>query len=68
MFFSGNGILALPVGRPAGGHRGHGPALDGHWNLLSCRNGRPDHSSAFAKRLRQVVLLPPVRVSYIGNV
>ena len=49
------------MGRATAGCRSDRPALDGNRNIMSCRDGGSDYSSAFAKLLWEVVFITPVR-------
>ena len=49
------------MGGATAGCRSDGPALDGNRNIVSCWDGGSHYSSAFAKLLREVVFITPVR-------
>ena len=49
------------MGGATAGCRSDWPALDGNRNIMSCRDGGSDYSSAFAKLLWEVVFITPVR-------
>ena len=49
------------MGGATAGCRSDRPALDGNRNVVSCWDGGSHYSSAFAKLLREVVFITPVR-------
>ncbi|KAI4581551.1 hypothetical protein MJG53_009994 [Ovis ammon polii x Ovis aries] len=54
---SSNDVLALSVDGATAGCRSDHPALDGNRNIMSCRDGSPHYSSAFANLLWEVVFI-----------
>lgn len=64
-FFQGNDVFALSVGGATAGYCSDHPALDGNRNAMSCWDGGSHYSSAFAKLLREVVFITPVRETLV---
>ena len=62
--FKGKDVLALSVDGTTAGCRSDRPALDGNRNVVSCCDGG-SHHSAFAKLLRDVVFITPVRETLV---
>ena len=53
------------MGGATAGYHSDRPALDGNRNVVSCWDGGSHYSSAFAKLLREVVFITPVRETLI---